>query len=284
MPAFTCHIGPDGVVTGQGAGAIMPWWSVTKTVIAALALRLEAAGQLDLDDGDPSLEALLRHEGGLPDYGGLAHYHEAVARGDEPWSRDRFLAEVGGPIFAPGASWAYSNIGYGLAVERIEAATGLTLADLIEAEICAPLGLAARLADTPEDMAEVAVPTGGYHPGWVFHRCLIGPVQDAARLVHALATGRLVRPDALARMTDARVLGPGIAGRPWTSHGYGIGLMMGEIEGRACFGHSAGGPFSGGAVYHAPETKETAAAFCDGPGEIRSEWLVAGMLGAVPAP
>lgn len=59
-----------------------PWWSFTKTVLAATALTLVRDGLIGLDDpilDQPfTLRQLLRHEAGLADYGELAEYHAAV--------------------------------------------------------------------------------------------------------------------------------------------------------------------------------------------------------------
>lgn len=70
----------------------VPWWSVRKTVLAAGALVLVAEGRLalDLPLAGPAftLRQRLQHTAGVPNYGGLASYHGAVARGDEPLSED----------------------------------------------------------------------------------------------------------------------------------------------------------------------------------------------------
>lgn len=69
--------------------AVVPWWSFTKTVLAATALSLVRDGLTTLDTpvaGWPfTLRQLLRHEAGLADYGELAAYHTAVAQGESAW-------------------------------------------------------------------------------------------------------------------------------------------------------------------------------------------------------
>ncbi len=59
-----------------------PWWSFTKTALAATTLTLVRDGLIGLDDpilDQPfTLRQLLRHEAGLADYGELAEYHSAV--------------------------------------------------------------------------------------------------------------------------------------------------------------------------------------------------------------
>ena len=100
------------------ASAVFPWWSFTKTVMAICALRLVEAGQLELDAPRPNkpytLRQLLQHRAGVPNYGALNAYHEAVARNDAPWPRERLLKAVGADRldFKPGegggliATWA----------------------------------------------------------------------------------------------------------------------------------------------------------------------------------
>lgn len=228
-----------------------------------------------------SLEQCLAHTAGLPDYGSLPAYHQAVAARGTPWDRATFLERslAQGRVFAPGAGWSYSNIGYRLAVEAIETATGARFAELFDERVAGPLGLSSvRLARTVEDLSGLVVPANGYHPGWVAHGCLIGTVRDAALFLHGLFSGALIGPDALSRMRDRYPLGQEIAGRPWRVHGYGLGLMSGEMEraGQA-EGHSGGGPFSACAVYHFAKLSPpmTVAVFGSGPDEAPYEWHAA---------
>lgn len=258
---------------------IFPWWSFTKTVIAICALRAAERGLLDLDlprDG-MTLRQLLRHEAGLADYGALPGYKADVAAGRPPWSRARLLAELPPPPHPPGQGWRYSNPGYMLARERVEAATGRDLATLVAEDICAPLGLRGlRLARDLSDMAAIHWPAGRqYHPGWVYHGLLIGPAGAAAELLHGLAMGRLLSPDSLAQMRQRHPLGGAIPGRPWEDTGYGLGLMSGTLRGAGrVWGHSGAGPFSVNAVYHFADLAEplTVASFTDGHDEGRAEW------------
>ena len=72
------------LVRNDGADIAVPWWSFTKTLIAAAALALVRDGALRLDDRLPgrpySLRLLLQHRAGLSDYGGLKSYHDAVSK------------------------------------------------------------------------------------------------------------------------------------------------------------------------------------------------------------
>ncbi len=125
------RIDAHGAEEWVGDGALVfPYWSFTKTAIAICALLLAERGEVDLDTRVPgeayTLRQLLNHTAGLPDYGALTQYHRAIAADVEPWSRATMMqrAMAGGPLFAPGEGWAYSNIGMMLAREHIETASG----------------------------------------------------------------------------------------------------------------------------------------------------------------
>jgi D-alanyl-D-alanine carboxypeptidase len=276
----------DTGASGDGAEAVVPWWSVTKTAIAATALRLAAAGRLDLDAGLPegpfSLRRLLRHEARLPDYGTFPPYAAAVARGLDPWPPEELLARAAA-LPAPTA-WTYSNIGYLLARRALERSQGAPLGTLVAEWLLAPLGLARpRLAETRADMEAAALPSPGYHPGWVYHGCLLGPVADAAALLHGILAGPLLTPEDRAALCNPTPVGGPLPGRPWRSTGYGLGLMVGEMQGSygpvAALGHSAGGPGSGGATYRFPTLPgaPVVAVFGRGVATDACEWRAVGL-------
>jgi len=274
-----------------GGSLLFPYWSFTKTVIAICALMLAERGRIDLDEavvGRPfTLRQLLNHTAGLPDYGTLPAYHQAVASNEEPWSRDDLLrATLGqGMLFSPGCGWRYSNVGYMLARDRLEEAAGCAFPDLVESMIASRLGLKTLvLATTREQFSHVHWSGAQrYHPGWVYHGCLIGTAREAALLLQALFTGELVTEASLRQMLTPVPLGGAIEGRPWTDCGYGLGLMIGRMgpAGRA-IGHSGGGPVGVNACYHFPDLPEpvTVATFADSPDEGRAEFEALRQSGA----
>lgn len=244
----------DGTETLSGHAGPAPWWSFTKTVLAIAAVRLAEAGRLSLHAplaGRPyTLAQLLKHEAGLPDYGGLAAYHADVAAGVAPWPAERLLAEAEADRlrYPPGEGWAYSNIGYREVGLLIAEAAGLPLGEALRELVFVPAGLSGpRLALTREDLAGVAM--GGapdYHPGWVYHGLVVGTVLDAARLLKALADGHLVRFETLlerrALPEHRSVLHPDPA--------YGLGLMLSAEDPLSRpLGHTGGGPGSSFAAY-----------------------------------
>jgi hypothetical protein len=86
-----------------------------------------------------------------------------------------------------------------------------------------------QLATTPSDFNDLPwLSSSEYDPGWVYHGCLTGTSLDAATLLHALFRRQILRPDSLQSMLESHYVGGAIPGRPWTSCGYGLGLMSGR--------------------------------------------------------
>ncbi|MGE5475928.1 MAG: serine hydrolase domain-containing protein [Bacteroidales bacterium] len=296
-PAHAALVEADGSLRPDSSRATVPWWSFTKTLIAACALRLAEDGRLELDklrEGAPyTLRMLLQHRAGVGNYGDLPAYHQAVAAGGEPWTDDELFAHVppDRPLFAPEAGWAYSNVGYLLVRRAVEQAGGAPLAELLRSLVLQPLGLErARLASGRADMADTVFPSGwGYHPGWAFHGIVVGPVAEAALALHRLLNGDLLCPRRLAEMLTRHPLGGALPDRPWLTTGYGLGLMMGTMQHPAggppiaVAGHSAGGAGSYGAVYRegGPQWGRTAAVFTAGENEYRAEFLAVAALAGI---
>jgi CubicO group peptidase (beta-lactamase class C family) len=254
------------LLTPEQSDTTVPWWSFTKTVLAAAALTLVRDGLVGLDhsvaEGPFSLRQLLRHEAGLADYGELADYHTAVAGNENPWPADDMLRRLDASRlrYAPGDGWRYSNVGYLFVARLIERTTGLSLEEALNQRIFAPLGLSrVHLAKTRADLANITGNVAGYDPGWVYHGLLVGPLAQAALCLDRLLAGDLLPPALLLEMQTTRALGGPIAGRPWTAPGYGLGLMQGAVEnGLTLSGHTGGGPGSTVAVYRCVQGSHSA--------------------------
>lgn len=240
------------------AEPLVPWWSFTKTALAGAALTLVAQGRLDLDApmaGAPySLRHVLQHRSGLRDYGASRAYHDAVAAGAAPWPRAELLeqAQADRLLFAPGAAFSYSNIGYLFVRETIEAASGRALDDALRELLFAPLGIdGVFVASSPEDWQRTLWGSArSYHPGWVYHGLLVGSPASAASLLHRLLHGPLLPPALKEQMLDPIPVGGPLPGRPFLRPAYGLGLMIDTEKplGRVV-GHSGAGPGSVSAVY-----------------------------------
>jgi CubicO group peptidase (beta-lactamase class C family) len=144
-------------------------YSITKTFTGTLALVLQEEGRLSLDDPlagwfpevpeseHITIRALLNHTAGVPDYGGLPSYHDAVRRSPgEPWGFEEFAQNSWekGLLFEPGAGWAYSNPGYMLVKRVLESVADESYPDLLQSRICGPLDLERTFV--PESLAALA--------------------------------------------------------------------------------------------------------------------------------
>lgn len=253
-------------------------YSITKTLIATASLHLVGSGLLELDvpvqtylpdlplNTSITLRQLLSHTSGLPDYGALPTYSEAVkANSSAPWSTEAFLnlAYTHGLQFAPGEGWAYSNIGYLLVKNILEKNTGLSLQKLLERVIFSPLALqntyvANSLNDvniTPgytaffgeqQDMSHL------YHPSWVAHSVVISTAPELATIIDALFRGKILDMNLVEQMSrPIYTLGKYPL---FENLGYGLGLFVdaesphGEVK-----GHTGEGPGYSVAAFHFPQ-------------------------------
>jgi CubicO group peptidase (beta-lactamase class C family) len=287
---FTSLVSNGQISTVNHSELPVPWWSFTKTVLAATALTLVRDGLIGLDDLLPdrpfTLRHLLRHEAGLADYGELVDYHAAVANGESAWSASEMLQRLDGDRLrhSPGTGWRYSNVGYMLVGGLIERLTDLPLDDAVAERALIPLGLSnVRFAKTRADLQAPHMGfTADYDPGWVFYGLLIGPVSQAALLLDRLFNQDLLPGNLLQQMQTTRTLGGPIQGRPWVAPGYGLGLMQGPIAGGLTLsGHTGGGPGSIIAVYRACDGNASAccAVFEAGASEGTVEQRVAEIVG-----
>jgi D-alanyl-D-alanine carboxypeptidase len=254
-------------------------YSVTKTMLAAATLRLVEQGRLDLDvsvnsllpnvavPNEVTLRHVLHHIGGVPDYGPMPDYHQAVAAHPEsPWTVTEFLDRTlaHGLRSSPGERFAYSNIGYLLVRLIIERVTGLSLQEALTEHLFAPLGLRGTAVVTSLTDAQLlasgwqpswsnpstlenVIPR--YHPGWVSHGVVASTALEAARFLNALMAGEIVAREGVAAMCEA-VRVPGDQ-PPFVAAGYGLGLMLDLASPYGLVaGHGGSGPGYSIAVFH----------------------------------
>ncbi len=315
--ALAVESGAPVIVSGEPREPAFLAYSITKTMLATLLLRLQQAGRVDLGDALArwfpevpsadriSLRRLLQHGAGVPDYGGLRAYHEAVrATPDEPWSFARFAAETWeqGLLFEPGAGFAYSNPGYLLLRRVAERVGDDSFAALLRQHVTARLGLEhTRVAERPQDLASLAPALsahlsrdreprdvrGFYHPGWVSHGVVTSTPSELARFLRAVFDGTLLTPDSLAQMTETVAVPE--APPEWREPRYGLGLMADlRSPWGPLWGHGGGGPGTVAAVFHAPALAGgagvTVCAMCAIEEERLAERLVFAALDRLSAP
>lgn len=281
----------SGVVANKhDADQLVPWWSFTKTLLAAAALVLARDGAVGLDEpvrGRPyTLRHLLQHRSGLAEYGWFPAYHEAVARGDEPWSVPALLAHVDAERlrYAPGEGWEYSNIGYLFVRQLIEEITQENFDAALRRLVLHPLGIeSARVAIQPGDLADVTMGSASsYLPGWVYHGLVVGSVEDAALLLDRLMSSPFLPVETRRMMRQPFVLPGPVPDRPWKIPGYGLGMMSGEAKGGLqAAGHTGGGPGSTIAVYSVMDGDKayrTSAAFATSEDRASTEERAFGLL------
>jgi D-alanyl-D-alanine carboxypeptidase len=240
--------------------------SVTKTFVATVVLQLAAERRLGLDDpverwlpgvvphGNAiSLRELLDHTSGLFDYDeDQAWIAARFADPGREWSPQELVAVATShePLFAPGTSWTYSNTNYVLLGLVVEAVTGRSLADELQARVFEPLDL-----DSTSFPAGTAL-EGRFAHGYFVSRPPLPPPSgtlidvstilspsawgagqivsnavDVTRFFAALLRGRLL-PAAQLETMKAEVV----------PHGYGLGLRISHTSCGEAFGHDGDVP------------------------------------------
>jgi D-alanyl-D-alanine carboxypeptidase len=250
-------------------------YSVTKVFIALTYLRYADRNLLSLDDPvsawlpidlprGVTLRRLLNHTAGVPDYGRLPEYHQAVfAHPGTPWTDEEFLSRAlaGGLDFEPGTRFNYSNTGYLLLRRLLDRLATGGFAGALHEHILEPLGLEATfLPENPEGLmplvpgeSKLAGPVvtdvrGVYHPHWVGHRVLASTVHDLLQFAPALTGACLLSSERLQEMLTG--IEVGVDSHPFTRPRYGLGVMLDQCENdRSVVGHLGGGPGYGAALF-----------------------------------
>jgi CubicO group peptidase (beta-lactamase class C family) len=147
--------------------------SLSKTFTAAAIVRLEQKGKLKYSDalgqyipgflnGDRiTIEQLLNHRSGIPDYYSLAEY---PARKLQPVTLPDLIAWVKTkPLdFIPGTETRYSNTGYGFLAFIVEQVSGKSYEEFLRDEILAPAGM--KSTGTFRDDVVIPDRATGYQP------------------------------------------------------------------------------------------------------------------------
>ena len=240
------HVAAFGVADLSTHAPVTPatafmWFSMSKIVTATAALRLADDGLLDLDapitdyvpDARsrwvmPRVRQLLNHTSGLGNPLPLRWVHPASAPAPDPaallsqqLSRRRAFRRP------PGESARYTNLGYLVLGEVVEAASGERFEDYVRTAVLEPAGMAGT--------------------GYAY--------TDSPRAVGYLRAPAVLTP-LLRRMVPPGVAGPRVAGRlafePFLVDGPAYGGLVGDVLDAACFLrlHLGDGVIDGQRVLH----------------------------------
>ena len=158
-PILAIYAGDNGLSDKKpiGPDTLFDIGSNTKEFTAALILKLEAAGKLNIDDTigkwlpqypawkDVTIRSLLQMTSPIPElFGDGRHRRDRGRRHPASIQRqgsDRLCRSRQRPHFPPATGWFYSNTNYILAGLIIEAASGMNYEQALTTMILEPLGL-----------------------------------------------------------------------------------------------------------------------------------------------
>jgi D-alanyl-D-alanine carboxypeptidase len=261
--------------------------SITKTYMAALTLRLDDVGVLDIDDpvatylpglgidDTATIRDLLAHTSGIADpdpaeivalfredSGQRFEYRDLIAFAQIPTDSDPRSGE-----------FAYANSGYHVLGGVIEAATGTDVAAALRTHILDPAGLTqTHLAgaepvptqivpgnidldgdgdgDTLAAVPYLAVETAMWSAG-----ALVSTADDVIRFARALFAGTILSENALAEMTATST----------AEHGHGLGIFDVGVDGKTVYGNSGAAPGFHANFAHHPTSGTTVVMFTNCP-------------------
>lgn len=252
--------GARGFVGGQrpGNGTQYRLGSITKSMVAALVMRLRDEGKISLSDplekhvpgtamGHLTIAQLLSHTSGVTAES-PGTWWERAKGGD--WTALDTSVTTADLKHRPGSRFHYSNVGYGALGELVARVRGKGWFEALREEVLFPLGM---------DRTEPH-PTGEHAEGWAVHPfadvLLPEPSPDAGAMAPAgqlwatipdLArwtafvggdTGDVLNPATMAEMRELATVDDGDV---W-NNGFGLGLQLMRFNGRRLAGHSGSMP------------------------------------------
>lgn len=233
--------------------------SITKQFTAAAILRLMESGRVDLDADilqyvpefhsrgrRITIRQLLNHTSGIQNMTDVPAF-PSKERLELTDAEALAIFQDEPPNFPPGENFLYNNSGYYLLAMVIERLTGESYAEHLKRTVFEPLGLRSTSACddariVPHRARGYLVANGLLQNGPFISQSLpkgggnlCSTAHDLVLWARALAGGRVVSPQSYALMTTPATLTDG------RQIGYGLGLFLSEVEGRAEILH--GGDF-----------------------------------------
>jgi CubicO group peptidase (beta-lactamase class C family) len=203
-------------------------YSMSKTITAAAVLQLAGAGRIDLNapldryvDAQPygpeiTVRQVLSHTSGIPNPIPLRWVHPAAehASFDEAAALAAVLRRHPRAAFAPGAKYAYSNIGYWLLGSVVARASGESFVSCVTERVLQPLGLTSR--DIGYVIEDPAAHATGYLEKYSLVNLIKGAVIDRALVGEYRGSWLEIRPH--------YPNGPAFGGLVGTARGFGAFL------------------------------------------------------------
>lgn len=271
LPSLVAGLVRDGRLVWHGArgtvGDAVPTrdtqyriGSITKTFIGVCVMRLRDEGAVRLVDriGD-HLPEVKQADATIAEF--LSHSAGLQAETNGPWwerTPGMDWPDLAGSLgddaqrHRPGSKFHYSNVGFGILGRLVAALRGMPWEDVVRTELLEPLGMSrtttrpvpphARgfavhpwadvLLPEPEHDARAMGPAGQ----------LWSTLDDLARWAGFLAgdTAELLSADTLAEMQTPQIVDDPRE-EPWQA-GYGLGLQLGNTDGRRTCGHGGSMP------------------------------------------
>lgn len=240
--------------------------SNTKTFYAALMLKLQEQGKLDLDDtigkwitnkpnipGNITIRQLLNHTSGLYSYTDNNDLNTYIlADYTKVWPPDSIFNLVKAPKAAPGGAWDYCNTNYALAGMIAASVTGKSAQQALRDEILTPAGLNETFfypyetpngtiphawssnLNTGNNMEDLIVAHNYSHNAMFSLAYSAGAIMSTARdnalFWDKLMHGQIINSSSLAEMETLVSIGSG--------NGYGLGIFtFNNFNGRKVVSH-----------------------------------------------
>jgi CubicO group peptidase (beta-lactamase class C family) len=254
--------------------------SITKNHIAALIMKLQEDGLLDIDDSlheyfppfayidtNITLRQLLNHTSGLYDYfNDNAGFRDTLAQHIDPtrlYTPEELLARVGPPPMPPGQSYSYCNTNYVLLGMIIKQVTGSRVVDQLRTRFWNPLGFHRTFLEVEDTLTGPIA--HGWHSGVDWHSwprtamysacwtagAIFSTAEEHSRWTEALYGGEVVTPASLSEMRTCVDMHGWYKGGRYD--GMGLGVVRSDIAGRLFYGHTGNIYGYNASSYHLPE-------------------------------
>lgn len=247
--------------------------SVTKQFTSAALMMLVEEGKVGLDDSIakhlPQLPStwrritvrhLLNHSSGIQEYLSVPRLAEQAHAATTHNEMTRLLGRRLKLEFAPGETWSYSNSGYLLLGNIIEAASGKSYWEFLRERIFAPLGMSASRSSDPGSLIAQRAAGYGWRGGQFENRgalhenayaagAIASTIRDIARWAAALDRGAL-----LSRRGWEEIWTPlRVSRSPVAPFSYGFAWVVDHEHGKRALFHSGGTPGFSSAIRRYPD-------------------------------